>query len=97
MDMILYIDTSKSGAITVKLGKAFLVSKQEHGSQVLLNLVEKIVKKAGLKMEDLDEIKVATGPGSFTGLRVGVSVANALGFSLGIPVNGKQMEVDLKY
>ncbi|MFH1536127.1 MAG: hypothetical protein ABIC96_03620 [Patescibacteria group bacterium] len=42
-------------------------------------------------------IEVETGPGSFTGLRVGVSVANALGFALNIPVNGKKMETDLVY
>mgnify|MGYP001565622427 CR=1 FL=1 len=45
----------------------------------------------------LDGIEVETGPGSFTGLRVGVSVANALGYSLGIPVNGKKIEDKLVY
>ncbi|MDD5147084.1 MAG: hypothetical protein PHV63_00840 [Candidatus Daviesbacteria bacterium] len=47
--------------------------------------------------KDLDGIEVETGPGSFTGLRVGVSVANALGFALEIPVNGKKIETDLIY
>ncbi len=47
--------------------------------------------------EQLEGIEVETGPGSFTGLRVGVSVANALGFALGIPVNSKKMETDLVY
>ena len=45
----------------------------------------------------LEGIEVETGPGSFTGLRVGVSVANALGYSLGIPVNGKKIETELRY
>lgn len=45
----------------------------------------------------LEGIEVETGQGSFTGLRVGVSVANALGFALGIPVNGKKMETELAY
>jgi len=51
----------------------------------------------GVHWEMLEGIEVETGPGSFTGLRVGVSVANALGFSLGISVNGKKMETELVY
>jgi tRNA threonylcarbamoyladenosine biosynthesis protein TsaB len=55
------------------------------------------LSEADLKKSDLNEIKVATGPGSYTGLRVGVAVANALAFALGIPVNGKETETDLIY
>ncbi len=39
----------------------------------------------------LKEIRVNTGPGSFTGLRVGASIANALGFLLKISVNSKKI------
>lgn len=44
----------------------------------------------GLKkyLKDITAIEVNTGPGSFTGTRVGVAIANALGFALNIPVNG---------
>ena len=45
----------------------------------------------------LEGVEVETGPGSFTGLRVGVSIANTLGFALGIPVNGKKLETNLVY
>jgi tRNA threonylcarbamoyladenosine biosynthesis protein TsaB len=56
-------------------------------------------RQAGKKtLKDLTEIKVETGAGlpagrqgSFTGLRVGISVANALGWALKIPVNGKKI------
>jgi len=94
--MILYINTKDQKQISVSLKKdgevvKSLSEENEYGSQVLLNLINKI----GIK--DITEIEVATGPGSFTGLRVGVSVANALGFSLGIPVNGKKIESDLIY
>lgn len=51
----------------------------------------------GGQWEMLESVEVETGPGSFTGLRVGVSVANALGFALGIPVNGKKIETELLY
>jgi len=50
-----------------------------------------------VKWNVLTGIEVETGPGSFTGLRVGVSVANALGFALGVPVNGKKIETELQY
>lgn len=48
-------------------------------------------------LQKLEGIEVEIGPGSFTGLRVGVSVANALGFTLGLPVNGKKTEDNLIY
>ena len=50
-----------------------------------------------MEFKDLKEVEVEIGPGSFTGLRVGVSVANALGYSLNIPVNGKKIETDIQY
>ena len=61
-------------------------------SQVTLLLVEKILKKNNLKPQDLDEVLVNTGPGSFTGTRVGVAIANALGFGLDIKVNGSKLK-----
>lgn len=74
-----------------------MTEEREYGSQVLLPMIEKILKKQKLDFKDLQSIEVETGPGSFTGLRVGVSVANALGFALEIPVNGKKTETDLQY
>lgn len=100
--MILHIDTKDQRIIKVSLKKGGKVMKSlseenKYGSQVLLPLIEKILKPQGLEYKDLTGIEVETGPGSFTGLRVGVSVANALGFSLGIPVNGKKIETKLIY
>ncbi|MBI2019279.1 hypothetical protein HYS95_01250 [Candidatus Daviesbacteria bacterium] len=79
--------------------------ENEFGSQVLLPLIIKLLQidtpgvsnHVSNHWRDLEGIEVETGPGSFTGLRVGVSVANALGFALGIPVNGKKLESDLIY
>lgn len=100
--MILYINTKDSKRVEVALKKGSqiletLVEEREYGSQVLLPIIEKILKKNKFKYKDLKGIEVETGPGSFTGIRVGVSVANALAYSLGIPVNGKQLETDLVY
>lgn len=100
--MILYINTKAQKKISVSLKKdgkiiKSLSKQNKYGSQVLLPLIEKILKKNKLEYRDLNGLEIETGPGSFTGLRVGVSVANALGFALGIPVNGKKLETDLVY
>src|SRR3989344_1392543 len=100
--MILCIDTKDQKQVTVSLKKEGKVVEElseqnEFGSQVLLPLIEKLLKSQKLEFKDLKGIGVETGPGSFTGIRVGVSVANALGFSLGVLVNGKKMESDLVY
>ena len=57
---------------------------------MVLPMIEEVLREHNLKLSDISEIRVATGPGSFTGLRVGTTVANALGYLLDIPVNGKK-------
>ena len=100
--MILYINTKDSKLIKVALKKDGKVIKElteenEYGSQVLLPLILKLLKTLNCKLRTLQGIEVETGPGSFTGIRVGVSVANTLSYSLGILVNGKKTESDLVY
>lgn len=48
--------------------------------------IEKILNKSSISYEDLQGIAVFKGPGSFTGLRIGASAANALAYSLDIPI-----------
>ena len=89
--MKLYIDTSNNRQITLKLGdktitKNFLTPQ----AQNLLPEIAQALKKIRSNIQNITAISVHPGPGSFTGLRVGFSVANALGFALNIPVNGKQ-------
>ncbi len=111
--MILKLKTTDPKTILVELfensKKIDALSKNQGGSQVLLPLINQILKKhkqslrssskqvstTGLnkKLVDVTSIEVDTGPGSFTGTRVGVAVANALGFALNIPVNGSPREV----
>lgn len=100
--MILHIDTKDQKVIKVSLKKGekvieSLTKENVYGSQVLLSLINEILKKNQLDFKDIKGIEVETGPGSFTGLRVGVSVANALGFSLKVPINGKKIETELVY
>lgn len=94
--VLLFVDTSDNKKTLVELrknGKVFRVSKIHPipRSQTLLSLIDRLMQKQNLSFRELDEINVNLGPGSFTGLRVGVSVANTLGWALGVPVNGKDV------
>ena len=91
--MKLYIDTSNSENITVGLDdKRVTEVARKEKSQKLLLVIDKLLREAGKNLDDLTEIEVEIGPGSFTGLRVGIAVANALGWSLGIPVNSQDIK-----
>lgn len=100
--MKLFIDTSDRDKIIVGVSKKrFETSAKKGASQKLLSFIDEILKKEGTSINQISEIEVNTGPGSFTGLRVGVAIANALGWVLGIPVNGKDLKkkefVDIYY
>ncbi len=83
--MILYIDTKDRKIIKVSLKEngtmiKSLSEENEYGSQVLLPLISKLLDREKMIFKDLKAIEVEKGLGSFTGLRVGVSVANGLAF-----------------
>jgi tRNA threonylcarbamoyladenosine biosynthesis protein TsaB len=61
---------------------------QGRHAAVLLPAVREVLASAGLAVRDLDLIAVSVGPGSFTGLRVGLSVAKGLSYASGVPVIG---------
>jgi tRNA threonylcarbamoyladenosine biosynthesis protein TsaB len=89
---VLYIDTSSNVEATVSLklgGKEYRKTKKynKNRAQIVLPMIQEILNKQGLRLDDIIAIEVHIGPGSFTGLRVGVAIANALGFTLNIPIN----------
>jgi len=90
--MKLYIDTSSAEKIVIGISESIHeTDARQAKSQKLLPFIIEKLSESGKSFKDLTQIEVNTGPGSFTGLRVGVSVANALGWALGIPVNGENI------
>ena len=91
--MLLAIDTSTDTASlalahdNIVLAELTWRSKQNHTTQLLPNL-NQLFKLTESNAKSLTVIIVAQGPGSFNGLRVGVSAAKGLAFSLGIPIVG---------
>jgi len=57
-------------------------------AEALLPLVARVMEASGLAFRDLDRVVVTTGPGSFTGLRVGIAAARGFGVATGRPVVG---------
>lgn len=57
-------------------------------SEKLLPMIDRLLSKKNLKPRDLDAIAVSIGPGSFTGIRIGVTAARALAQGLNIPAAG---------
>ena len=55
-------------------------------SERIFNLIEKFFSINNLKVHDLDKIFIATGPGSFTGIRVGLTIAKTMAWALKIPL-----------
>ncbi len=101
-DVTLHINTSNNKKTVVGLEingqkKELIKESVNWTSQQILPLIVKILKENQLKFSNLTGIKVHTGPGSFTGVRVGVVVANILSWYYKIPVNDSQKPAEPVY
>ncbi len=91
MSLILSLDTSSSGcSVAVHEYGNLLAASQAHvphsqGARLAL-MIEHVLENAALKKGDLSAVAVTSGPGSYTGLRIGTSIAKGLCFSLSIPL-----------
>ena len=89
---ILAIDTaSASCSVALKLGDTCvqreIVTASGHSS-ALLGMVRELLDGAGMSLRSLDLLAVDIGPGSFTGLRIGIGVVQGLAYGAGLPVKG---------
>lgn len=91
------IDTSNLDFIEVGLeidGKRINIKKKiKRGSQLTLNLIDQLLKKQRIGINEIEKIEIKTGPGSFTGLRVGIAIANTFSFFKEIPLNDKRKKI----
>ena len=91
--MELAIDTSNNSASIAlsQQGEAQAeftwLSEQNHTVELVPN-IRHLLQQTGVRLDDLDAVIVARGPGSFNGLRVGVATAKGLSYALGIPLVG---------
>ena len=92
MKYFLAIDTSKlQSRIGLKCDSEVLEcssTQKKHASQEILCLIRNVIDEAGVSISHLDGIGVVTGPGSFTGVRIGVAAAQGLSASAGAPLIG---------
>src|SRR5882724_11598376 len=91
MALILNIDTAteRGGVCLAKEGQLLAMAvnpEQKDHASWLHPAIEKIVKDAGYGMKDLEAVAVTAGPGSYTGLRVGMAAAKGFCYALDIPL-----------
>ena len=92
MALILNLETATTNcSVSIAKEGSILVVKEHdtpnysHSEQLHV-FIQEVLKEASLSIEDLDAVAVSKGPGSYTGLRIGVSAAKGLCFALNIPL-----------
>lgn len=87
----LFLDTHDKNIIEVLykdgnvLDKNIRLSERNH-SDYTMPMLDELLKRNKITPHDLGEILICNGPGSFTGVRIGVTIAKTLAYTLGIPI-----------
>lgn len=96
--MKLYLDSTDNQRTILKLDdKEYISEVSSPRNQNILGFIQKALAQIGKTPQDITSIEVNPGPGSFTGTRVGVAIANALGFALGLSVNNQKPPIEVIY
>ncbi|MFT4862101.1 MAG: tRNA threonylcarbamoyladenosine biosynthesis protein TsaB [Pseudohongiellaceae bacterium] len=92
MPKLLVIDTSSSicsvGLFNLGLWHQLETGTPRQAAQEVLGLIDSLLSEADLALQELDAIVIASGPGSFTGLRIGIGIAQGLAAASSLPVIG---------
>ena len=99
--MKLLISTEQNAEFKVAIGqdtidKVKVVKKPYKQSELLLKTINDLLESQSKELADLTGIIVVSGPGAFSALRIGVTTANALAYSLNIPVVGVEVDESTK-
>jgi tRNA threonylcarbamoyladenosine biosynthesis protein TsaB len=91
--MILCVETATNLCSVALCEPDRIVSLRESGevkshASLLTVFIGELLKDAGIKASDLEAVSVSKGPGSYTGLRIGVSAAKGISYGAGIPLIG---------
>lgn len=86
--LILAFDTATDVATSALVDGGEVLGERASRAATLLEDVDALLRRAGTQTRDVDALAVGIGPGSFTGVRIGLSTARGLALALGIPVAG---------
>jgi tRNA threonylcarbamoyl adenosine modification protein YeaZ len=86
--LTLAFDTATSLATSALVADGEVLAERVSRAQTLLEDVDALLRQGGAHPTDLDLLAVGIGPGSFTGVRIGLAVAEGLALSLGVPGAG---------
>jgi len=90
--MKLYLDTSTAVTILRLDDKEYTWESGRELAEGLLRFIHERLVENGKDFKDISEITFMSGPGSFTGLRIGAAVVNALAHELGVPLKNHHGE-----
>ena len=86
--LILAFDTATDVATSALVSDGEVLGERASRAVTLLEDVDALLRQAGAHTRELDALAVGIGPGSFTGLRVGLATARGIALALGVPVAG---------
>ncbi|HZS30957.1 MAG TPA: tRNA (adenosine(37)-N6)-threonylcarbamoyltransferase complex dimerization subunit type 1 TsaB [Gaiellaceae bacterium] len=82
--LTLAFDTATAVATSALVDDSEILGERASRAQSLLEDVDALLRQAGARPSDLDRLAVGIGPGSFTGVRIGLAAARGLALSLGL-------------
>lgn len=100
--MIICLETATNLCSVALCDSAGVISLRESNeskshASMLTVFIEEILRESGIKARELDAVAVSKGPGSYTGLRIGVSVAKGIAYGASIPLIGIETTLSMFY